>query len=610
MDGYVTIGTEIDTKNFDAQIKYIESKMQDIEDKLKQADMGFEVGDVQKLEAEYEKLKNQLISLKQKQEKYNQSVKEASNGGLQNIGQQLNNVGSKVEDITKKIGRWALAVFGVRTAFSAVRGAMSTLSQYDEQMSTNLEYIRFVLANAIKPVIETIINLAYTLLTYLNEILKAWFGINLFSKDTTKQFIKHVNSTGKQAKNMKNTAKTAKDLQKTMAGFDEMNVIQDNKSSGAGSGSKGAGAGNVTPLKTPKLPDIKIPKWLTYIIKNGPKVVEILAGVVGALTAIKLGFSAIQALGIGIAIAGILFTIESIINFLNDPTFENFTNILIGIAIAVGGVAIAFGAWPVAIGAAIALLILLIVKNFDKIKKLLDGLMKWIDTDFLKILQDWFGPLGDILFIPIKYFVALAKGAFESFFGGIKKIIGGVMKIFKGDFFGGIKDIFGGLLSVLTAPLQGFLKAAKSIIPDILGLFKKIGTKVGDVIGSAFKNVINGVLGAIETILNAPIRAINGLIKTINKVPGINLGRLDTFDLPRLAKGGIINQPGRGVAIGGERGAEGVIPLTDSQQMALLGEAIGRYITITANITNSMNGRVISREIQRINAEQDFAYNR
>lgn len=610
MDGYITIGTEINTKDFDKQITYIESKMQDIEDKLKQADMGFEVGDVQKLEAEYEKLGNQLISLKQKQEKYNQSVKEASNGGLQNIEGQLFNIGSKVEDVTKKVGRWALAVFGVRTAFSAVRGAMSTLSQYDEQMSTNLEYMRFVLANAIKPVIETIINLAYTLLTYLNEILKAWFGINLFSKDTTKQFINHVNSTGKQAKNMKSTAKTAKDLQKTMAGFDEMNIIQDNKSSGTGGGSKGAGAGNVTPLKTPKIPDIKIPKWLTYIIKNGPKVIEILAGVVGALAAIKLGFSAIQALGIGIAIAGILFTIESIINFLNDPTFENFTNILIGIAIAVGGVAIAFGLWPVAIGAAVALLILLIVKNFDKIKKLLDGLMKWIDTDFLKILRDWFGPLGDILFIPIKYFVGLAKGAFESFFGGIKKIIGGVMKIFKGDFFGGIKDIFGGLLSVLTAPLQGFLKAAKSIIPNILGLFKKIGTKVGEVIGKAFKGVVNGVLGAIETILNTPIRAINGLIKVINKVPGINLGKLDTFDLPRLAKGGIINQPGRGVAIGGEAGPEAVLPLTDSQQMALLGEAIGRYITITANITNSMNGRVISREIQRINAEQDFAYNR
>ena len=73
------------------------------------------------------------------------------------------------------------------------------------------------------------------------------------------------------------------------------------------------------------------------------------------------------------------------------------------------------------------------------------------------------------------------------------------------------------------------------------------------------------------------------------------MGYLPTFKLPRLKAGGIINLPGRGIpvgggtAIGGESGREGVIPLTDSQAMETLGEAIGRYITINANITNTMN---------------------
>ena len=65
-----------------------------------------------------------------------------------------------------------------------------------------------------------------------------------------------------------------------------------------------------------------------------------------------------------------------------------------------------------------------------------------------------------------------------------------------------------------------------------------------------------------------------------------------------------------GSAIAGESGAEGVIPLTDAQAMERLGEAIGRYITINANIINKMNGRVLSRELQTIKNEQDFAYNR
>ena len=152
-----------------------------------------------------------------------------------------------------------------------------------------------------------------------------------------------------------------------------------------------------------------------------------------------------------------------------------------------------------------------------------------------------------------------------------------------------------------------------NLISKIVGLFKKIGTKVGDAISGAFKAVINGVLKAIENILNFPIKSINKLIDVINAVPGINIATLPTFKLPRLAKGGIINQPGRGIpvgsAIGGERGQEGVIPLTDSQQMQLLGESIGKYINLNATIPIYMGNRQIAREIKKINAQNDFAFN-
>ena len=84
--------------------------------------------------------------------------------------------------------------------------------------------------------------------------------------------------------------------------------------------------------------------------------------------------------------------------------------------------------------------------------------------------------------------------------------------------------------------------------------------------------------------------------------------------LPKLASGGIINLPGKGVpianAMGGEKGAEGVIPLTNQQAMEQLGATIGKYITINASITNTMNGRVISKELKKINAENEFAFNR
>lgn len=64
-----------------------------------------------------------------------------------------------------------------------------------------------------------------------------------------------------------------------------------------------------------------------------------------------------------------------------------------------------------------------------------------------------------------------------------------------------------------------------------------------------------------------------------------------------------------GGAIAGESGREGVIPLTDSQAMSQLGKEIGKNVIINAHIVNTMNGRVISRELKQIQNEQDFAYN-
>ena len=92
---------------------------------------------------------------------------------------------------------------------------------------------------------------------------------------------------------------------------------------------------------------------------------------------------------------------------------------------------------------------------------------------------------------------------------------------------------------------------------------------VADVVVGVFKTVINFVLWKIEETLNTPIKTINSLIGIINKVPGINLGKLPTFKLPRLAKGGIVNNPGKGVNMGsyvaGEKGPEAIVPLQNSK---------------------------------------------
>jgi hypothetical protein len=277
--------------------------------------------------------------------------------------------------------------------------------------------------------------------------------------------------------------------------------------------------------------------------------------------------------GIGLIIGGVVLAIKGVIDFIEDPSWNNFLTILEGIALIVAGIAILMGGWIVALIALGVAIVAYLIQNWDKVKEILGKVGSWIYDNIIK-------PVGD-------FFVGLWDGIVSGVKGAVQWV----------------KDTFWSIVDFFS-----------NIISKIVSLFKKIGTKVGDAIGGAFKTVVNGVLKAIENILNFPIKSINKLIKTINKVPGINLGTLPTFSLPRLAVGGVVNMPGRGINYGGanigERGAEGVIPLTNSQSLDMIADAIGKRITINANITNTMNGRVISRELQKINADNDFAFNR
>lgn len=556
MDGWVTIGTELDTKSFDAQIDYVESQLQEIEDKLKQADMGFEVGDTMKLEAQYEKLTQKLSTLRQKQVDLNKT-------DLSNIQKSIDNVGNSTSNVIKKVAKWSLAIFGVRSAYMFVRQAASTLSQYNEKIGADLEYVRFALASSLQPIIEGLIQLVYKLLAYVNYIAQAWFGVNLFANAS--------------AKAMNKGAKSAEKMKKSLAGFDEMNIMQDTTG--------GASGGTTAPSIDLSQWQGEIPSWIQWIAENGNAVKGIILGIGTAIASLKLA-SLLKTLGlfrnlplwqlvggIGLIITGVGIAIKGVIDFIKDPSWDNFLTILQGISLVVAGIAVLMGGWVVALIALGVAIVTYVIKNWDKVKEILGKVGGWIYNNIIK-------PVGD-------FFVGLWDGIVSGVKGAVQWV----------------KDAFWGIVDFFS-----------NIISKIVSLFRTIGTKVGDAIGGAFKTVVNGVLKAIENILNFPIKSINKLIKTINKVPGINLGTLPTFSLPRLAVGGIVNMPGRGVPVGGaitgEAGREGVIPLTDSQAMETLGATIGKYININLTNITKLDNRQIAKEQKKINAQSDFAFNR
>ena len=558
-DGAVTIKINLDSKSFEAEIIATEKELKNMVDKynrlqqLSKKGANINTQQMEQLALSIQKTSNKLLTLKEKQDELNR-------GGIPKLKDIFESINKTMDKTIAKVSKWVLAIFSVRSAYTAIRSAMSTLSQYNEQLANQLNTIKLVFASALEPVVIRLVDLVYRLLTYVNYIAKAWFNVDLFASAS--------------AKAMKNGAKNAEKMRKSMAGFDEMNVVSNNSGGGAS-----AGSGFVAPEDAP------IPSWIKWIAENKDLVIGGLLGIGTALLLLNLGgllknltaigtilstiWGFVQPLftfiganavvigGIILIIGGVALAIKGVIDYLKDPTWENFGVMLTGIGIIATGVLLIFGGFPalitLIIGAVVALGVA-IYKNWDKI------------VQFTKEL---------------------------------------VQKI---------KDAFGNAIDWIKNSFNSMINFFSNLISKIVGLFKTIGTKVGDVLGGAFKTVINGVLKAIENILNSPIKAINGLINVINKVPGINLGKLSTFSLPRLAVGGVVNMPGKGVnymgANIGERGAEGVIPLTNSQMMSELGKAIGQYVTINANITNTMNGRVISRELQKVNSSSDFAFNR
>ncbi len=547
MDGKVVIGCELDTTDFSAEIDYVKSQMEEIEYQLKQADLGIDVGDTQKLEAQYSRLSKQLSKLNKKQIEFNQEQAQMGKLDLSGVQSGLNNVNKGLQNTVKKVAKWGLAIFGVRSAYMAVRSAMNTISQYEDSMKNNIDYIKYALAYTLKPIVEWILNAVVKLLQYVNYIAKAWTGKNLF----------------KTADAFKNAQKGAKglnkELQKTTASFDEMNVLQDTKSSGGGADIIAPNI-DLTGMRG------EVPQWLKWIVDNKDLILSVFAGVNVGLLAWKLGLKGIQSLGIGLAISGVIYGIQSIIKYLQDPSFENFGKIITGIGIAVAGVAIIFGAWPIAVGGAISAIVGLIISNWEKIKEFMLNICKWLEDNFVLVGKT----ISDV--------IKNSLNLFEGLFIGVKQILDGIIRIFKGDFKNGINSAMKG---------------------------------IGNIIISVLNTVING--------FNAFILPMRGLIVAAGKITGKKwtMNTIKIPRIPRLAKGGIINQPGRGVpigygqAIGGERGqVEGVLPLTDSQQMQLLGEAIGKYVRIDNVIDVNMDSRRINRILQNSSDRVNFASNK
>ena len=555
--------------------------------------------EIDKQASKVDKVYAKLNKIKAKQTENNIKIQEFKDKiesiNINKVQNQINNIGKGIQGQISKIGKMAIAIIGIRTAWNAVRSAINIVSQYNSQVSTDLEYMRYCIANALVPIVQSLIKLLYTALSYINAISTAWFGINLFSNSSAKNFQKMKN-------NASGTAKSAKEIQKSLQGFDEMNILQDNTSS------TGESVGVSTPTVELSNMQGEVPSWLKWIVDNKDLILSVMAGVTAGLLAWKLGLEAIKSLGIGILIAGVVLAVQNLIDYMNDPSFKNFGKIIQGIGIAVLGLAIIIGNLPLAIVAAVTIIWGTIVKYWDKIKNFFQGGIDWLKSksDWIhQVFGDTVGNIYDMVVGNMQevldWFGTMIEGTKKNF----DEIIEFVKNVFTGNWEGAWKNIG----NIFNNIFEGAGKTLGTLLNVIGNILVSIGKTAGNIIGNAFKTIVNAVLKTIENVLNSPIRAINGLIGVINNVPGINLGYLNTFSLPRLAKGGVISQPTQ--AIIGEAGKEAVVPLENNMEwLDILADKLASKIgTSGGSYIINLDGRTIQRGQAKKRQELAYATN-
>lgn len=295
---------------------------------------------------------------------------------------------------------------------------------------------------------------------------------------------------------------------------------------------------------------------------------------IGTLTAAIVAYNAAQAIknaGGIVEIAQLAATAIGVAGLTVAETAHTAATTIATAATTAFGAAVSFLTSPVtlviaAIGALIAVVVLL-VQNWDTVKEAAVKCWDWIKQTWEKVAS-WF---NENVIQPIGNF-------FSGLWSSIKTTFGSVGTWFKNTFssaWTSIKNVFSSWGSFFS-----------NLWTQIKDKFTTIGTNISNAISNSVKSGINGVISAIENTINTGVNLINGAIGLINKIPGVSVGYISKLSLPRLARGGVVDEPT--LAQIGEDGAEAVVPLErNTGWIDRLSEKVAQSIVVQTAQGNS-----------------------
>jgi archaellum component FlaC len=629
---------------------------------------------VESLDGKYAKITDKVIAqtsdldaAKQKAGELTEQITSASGAtermetAAKKVSDSMNTFSKRVSGLFKRVLVFSL----ITRALQSLRAWLGKTIMQNEEARAAVARLKAALLTLAQPILQVVIPVFVKLVNILTQVVTAiakFFGM-LSGKSWSSQK-SAAQGLNDEQKALEGVGSAAEDASKSMASFDEINQLTDNSASAAGGGAGGAASTEIAPdfsnldMAEDKLHDI--------------------LGLVGAIAAGLLAWKIASLFtndlskiwGIALAVAGAFALVYFWLDAWNNGIdLQNFLGMLAGLAALAVGLAIAFG--PIAAGIALVVggLAMLVVGIKDVIENgfnlvntltIIAGLLA-AGIGISLLTGSWI-PLLIAGFLAALVALVSFTGHGEELIQGLKNIIDGFGKFFKGVFTGdmklaveGIKQIWEGMKQTWNAIVNSIKDAWNAFItwlqgknPALAAIFETIGKLFSDqynawkkilsglitfltgVFTGDWKKAWNGVLdilkgvwnlivGTVEGAINFVIDGINFLISKLNTIQinvpdwvpkiggmtyGINIPPVTRVSLPRLASGAVIPPNREFMAVLGDQksGTNIETPLETMVQAfkQAMNESGGRSQTIILQL----NGREFARAVYKANNEE------
>ena len=580
-----------------------------------------------------------------------------------NVSDSMNTFSKRVSGLFKRVLVFSL----ITRALQSLRTWLGKTIMQNEEARAAVARLKAALLTLAQPILQVVIPVFVKLVDILTQVVTAiakFFGM-LSGKSWSAQVAaaKWLNAE-KEA--IEGVGSAAEDASKSMASFDEINQITSNQASGGGGGASGAAATDIAPdfsnldMAEDKLHDIL---GLVGAIAAG-----LLAWKIASMFTNDLSKIAGVALAAAGAFALVYFWLDA---WNNGIDLQNFLGMLAGLAALAAGLAIAFG--PIAAGIALVVggLAMLVVGIKDVIENgfnlvntltIIAGLLA-AGIGISLLTGSWI-PLLIAGFVAALVALVSFTGHGEELIEGLKNIIDGFGKFFKGVFTGdlklaaeGAKQIWEGLKQTWNAIINSikdawdmFISWLQSKSPMLAAIFQTYGnfisglfnsikqwlsgiiefisgvftgdwTKAWEGVKDIFKGIWNGIITAVEYAINFIINGINLLISALNtihfEVPdwvpliggrsfGISIPLVSNVALPRLASGAVIPPNREFLAVLGDQKSGTNIETPLETMLQAFRQALsenggsGRSITVVLE----MDKREFARAVYKANNDE------